>query len=189
MATDYQDSLTELEKIKANNEAALNHLYVKNYNSVERYIITNSGTKDDAKDIFQEAFMATWRNVQLEKYQAKQESGLDQYLFQIAKFKWLDVLRKRKRIQEGEMPENYQLPAEEIEKDSETERRINTITAYFKDMKQPCKELLQKFYYQKQSIRVIATHYSWTEATAKNNKYRCLEKLRKTVLTHHPTSY
>jgi len=46
----------------------------------------------------------------------------------------------------------------------------------------PCRELLNRFYFKKESMREIAAHFSWTEASAKNNKYRCLQRLRNMVI-------
>ncbi|HEY0040609.1 MAG TPA: hypothetical protein VGB71_08105, partial [Flavisolibacter sp.] len=44
-----------------------------------------------------------------------------------------------------------------------------------------CRELLNRFYFQKESLRTIALAFQWTEATAKNNKYRCLQQLRELI--------
>ncbi len=59
----------QLMRIKANDEKVLGELYRHNYRKVENYILKNSGTAEHAKDIFQEAFLALWPNVQLNKFQ------------------------------------------------------------------------------------------------------------------------
>ena len=55
------------DRFKNNDEQVLKYLYVTNYPKIEKYVLSNSGTIDDAKDIYQEAFIAVWRNVQLDK--------------------------------------------------------------------------------------------------------------------------
>ena len=50
-------------------------------------------TEEEAKDIYQEAFIIVWRNVQLEKFTPGNESEVAGYLFNVAKYKWIDHLR------------------------------------------------------------------------------------------------
>ncbi|MEI9913190.1 MAG: sigma factor [Bacteroidota bacterium] len=56
-----------IRKLKANDEQALKALYAANYSKVENYVLDNSGSAEDAKDIYQEAFIAVWRNIQLDQ--------------------------------------------------------------------------------------------------------------------------
>lgn len=170
-----------VSSIKANDDKALRLLYVENYPKVKKYILHNSGSEDDAKDIYQEAFLAAWRNVQLDKFTALHEDSINNYLFQVAKNKWLDALRTQKRkktslVSEMEIAEMPDLIL------TEEENYMEKIKSHFTAMGEPCKGLLQKFYFKKENLRQIADFFSWTEATAKNNKYRCLQKLRKAVL-------
>jgi hypothetical protein len=61
---------------------------------------------------------------------------------------------------------------------------LEKVKIHFNQMGEPCKGLLQRFYFQKHTIKQIASHFSWTDATAKNNKYRCIQKLRDAVLNN-----
>mgnify|MGYP003575516880 CR=1 FL=1 len=175
----------EIRRIKANDEKALKELYVNNYPNVERFVLHNSGTKEDAKDIYQEAFITTWRNIMLNKFTVMQDGSLNGYLFRIAKNKWMDSLRTQRRrsitvdVSEGNLPDQDAdlLTVEE-------EDHVERVKRHFSTMGNPCKELLQKFYFHRESLKEIASHYSWTEGTAKNNKYRCLQKLRAAILNN-----
>ena len=40
---------------------------------------------DDAKDLYQESFIAVWNNLKTNKFQPKNETALQGYLYQIAK--------------------------------------------------------------------------------------------------------
>ena len=166
--------------IKANDEGALKSLYQDNYLKIEMYILNNNGTIADAKDIYQEAFIAVWRNIQLDKFYPENEHALAAYLYRIAKNKWLDHLRsahfkKVTRINEDtdHLPEDV-LPEEDV-------RYLNELKSKFKHLGENCREILKRFYYEKESMRVIAENFNWTEATAKNNKYRCLQRLRELI--------
>lgn len=171
----------QLNALRANNEKALQQLYHANYRRVESYVLQNSGSEDEAKDLFQEAFIAVWRNIQLNRFEPRDGSSVDAYLFQVAKYKWLDQLRSKS------VKKNIILPAEvptmmTFEEPNDNEiQRISIIREKFRQLGDSCKELLTKFYYDKQPLREIAKAFGWTEATAKNNKYRCMEKLKSLV--------
>lgn len=179
----YLDHISEFgnfNAIKANDEDALKHLYQDNYSKIEMYVLNNNGTIADAKDIYQEAFIAVWRNIQLDKFYPENEHALAAYLFRVAKNKWLDHLRsahfkKVTSINEDsvQLPEDV-LPEEDV-------RYITEVKNKFKHLGENCREILKRFYYQKESMRMIAENFNWTEATAKNNKYRCLQRLRELI--------
>jgi len=171
----------QLRAIRANDEKALQLFYRNNYPKVEKYVVDNNGTKDEAKDVYQEAFIATWRNIQLDKFQADDPSALSAYIFQIAKNKWIDQLRSRKSRQTFSMEEDqlFGIAAEPVT--DENMEYIEAVKEEYKSLGQKCRDLLNRFYFQKQSLREIAAFFKWTEPSAKNNKYRCLEELRKLV--------
>ena len=64
-----------------------------------------------------------------------------------------------------------ELPEEDVE-------FIKEVKKHFQDLGENCRELLIRFYYKKESMRTISEHFDWTEASTRNNKYRCLQKLR-----------
>lgn len=168
------------EALKADQEKMLEMLYVKNYRNLEYYIVKNSGTVDDAKDIFQEAFLAVWRNVQLDRFVPVDEGEFAAYLFRVGRNKWIDELRKNKHIISVEMGRDGDYA--EDESPDETDTYINTVKKQYKHLGIRCRELLGRFYFRKQPLREIAAVFDWTEASAKNNKYRCLKQLRELVL-------
>jgi len=177
------DSLKQVLAIKANDEKALKHLYQNNYPTVERYVLNNNGTGDEAKDIFQEAFISLWRNIQLDKFQPQREASLDAYLFRIAKNKWMDHLRSNKRYRKNSIAGIERLEETSKQLGKEEEDYLEKVKLHYAYLGAPCKDVLYRFYFLKQSMMQIAEFFSWTEATAKNNKYRCLQKLRNMVLT------
>lgn len=178
-ADTFPSSHEQLQALKANDEAALQHFYQRNYTKVEKFILNNNGTVADAKDIYQEAFIATWRNIQLDKFVEKANMSLDGYLFRIAHNKWLDHLRSAGYKKTIRLPEDTELQLNEEEVIAEEDKKqIDAVKENFKQLGDNCKEVLTRFYYQKESLKTIASVLGWTEATARNNKYRCIEKLR-----------
>lgn len=162
--------------IKANDEAALNSFYTDNYYKAEKYILNNNGTIEHAKDIYQEAFIAVWRNIQLDKFYPENENSLTTYLQRIAKNKWVDYLRSNHYKNTDSLTDDAGSNEEDLS--SENVQYISEVEKKFKLLGEKCRKLLTGFYYQKESLRDIAHKFEWTEATAKNNKYRCLKRLR-----------
>jgi RNA polymerase sigma factor (sigma-70 family) len=168
----------KIEGIRNNDERIMRQLYQQNFDKVKRYVTQNQGTEEDAKDYFQEAFLTLWRNIQLDKFFPQHEQALEAYLYRIAKNKWLDYLRTNSptflAADDFDLSEN----GEEKESREEKEAQLLAVKASFKFLGEQCKEVLMRFYFKNESMRVIAERKGWTEATAKNNKYRCLQQLR-----------
>ena len=166
-------------EILANNERALEALYTANFYKTEIFVLANSGTAEEAKDIYQEAFVAIWQNIKSGRYAPKEDSSLEAYLFQIAKYKWYDHLKAAKKM--NLLPQEYKAFTE-TDYNEEENRYIEQVQQKLENLGEPCRQVLTLFYFLKQSMAKIATTFSWTESTAKNNKYRCLKRLRNMVV-------
>jgi len=164
------------DAIKANDETALKNFYTSNYFKAEQYILKNNGTIEHAKDIYQEAFIAAWRNIQSEKFHPENENSPTAYLHRIVKNKWLDHLRSNRH--KKTVPLSGDTDRIEEIWQGEDLRHLTEIKNKFKYLGENCREILIRFYYKKESLRTIAEKFEWTEATAKNNKYRCLQRFR-----------
>lgn len=159
-------------------ENVLKNLYEENYSAIVTYVVKNSGTEHDARDVYQEAFLAVWRNVQLQKFLPASKAEFSAYLYQVGRFKWIDQLRAKK-LRPVSMAEPNSVAAEELNLlAKEDQERIEAVRKQFLHLGKNCRELLQRFYFLRQKLREIAESFAWTEATAKNNKYRCLQQLK-----------
>lgn len=173
--------------IKSNNSIALKSLYNSNYYKIESLVLKNSGTKEHAKDIYQEAFISVWNNIKNDSFVPKNETALQGYLFQIAKNKWMDVLRssqfRKTHLIQNEMTFVNKIDDGVNEEEQEIfKQKLRQTMDAFKALGSPCKELLKTFYFEKKSLRDIADELQIEENTARNKKYRCMEKLREMVL-------
>ena len=169
--------LQQLHAIKNNSEPHLQQLYSANFKVVEKYVLQNSGTSEEAKDVFQEAFIAVWRNIQLDKFTPQTENSLNAYIFQVSKNKWISQLRLSTNKQTVALSEEDNA-VETGDIDVEDRDQLNALAENFIKLGYNCREILKRFYYKKETLRDIAAFFNWTEATARNNKYRCIEKLR-----------
>lgn len=179
--TNPMGSHDQLRAIRANDEKALQLFYRNNYPKVEKYVLDNNGTRDEAKDVYQEAFIAVWRNLQLDRFEPQHAGSLDGYLYRIAKNKWLDHLRLVKHQKVIPLSEGISETEETTAVKEEELQQLESIKTNIRLLGDMCQKVLERFYYYKDSMRTIADTMKWTEATAKNNKYRCLQQLRELV--------
>jgi len=183
MEQKYRNQFREVQiqtaAVLANDDKALEALYTANFYKTETFVLANSGTAEEAKDIYQEAFIAVWQNIKAGRYVPQNGSSLEAYLFQIAKYKWYDYLKAAKKISTVPLEDNAFI---ETGYNNEEENYIEKVQQHLTNLGEPCRQVLTLFYFVKQSMAKIATTFSWTEATAKNNKYRCLLRLRNRVV-------
>lgn len=174
-----------IRAIKENNSVALKAFYKDNYRKVEIMVLKNSGTQAYAKDVYQEAFIALWNNVRNGKFEPESDSALQGYLYQIAKNKWTDVLRSKRFKSTQTLTNERSMFLRQEDQDideTETDVKLNLAMEAFKNLGEPCKTLLKTFYFEKKSLREISSEMDIAENSLRNKKYRCMEKLRASVL-------
>ncbi len=170
--------------IKTNDSVALKALYISNYPKIESLVLSNSGTKEDAKDVYQDAFIVVWNNVKDKSFIPLNETAIQGYLYTIAKNKWMDII-KSSRFKKTKSTFNEKAfinKSDDIFEDDVSNIKLKATMTAFKNLGQPCKQLLTSFYYEKKDLREIASQLNIEENTARNKKYRCMEKLRAMVL-------
>jgi RNA polymerase sigma factor (sigma-70 family) len=167
--------------IKSNEPKVLKWLYQSQFPKIEKYVLANNGDKAQAKDLFQEAFIAVWNNVRSDKFIPENGTAVTGYLYQIAKNKWLDYLRSFRYKKTTDFRPEHEKGEENEE--SERDELQSTLSLEFQKLGENCKEILKRFYFQKESMETIAKTFQWTEATARNNKYRCIQRLKEKMNT------
>lgn len=160
---------------------AFTHLY-KLFPKVEKYIRINSGSTDEAHDIFQEALILLFKKAQT----ITPESPLlvEGYVINSCKLLWSNEIRKkkvRKNSSAVELAEfEYQ---DDIQLQIEKETKLTIIDSVLKQLGEKCKSILELFYYQNFSMEKIAKRFGYkTVQTAKAQKYKCMENARKLAL-------
>lgn len=144
--------------------------------AIREFVKANSGTSDDAKDIFQDTLVILYKKIQGGGFVLS--VSLATYLFAIAKNCWLQELRRRKKMPGGELDVDI---ADQILNE---ETPHNQAMAAFNLLGEKCKQLLVLFYFKKKTFREIAAKLAFSdEQVAKNQKYRCLQKAKENYLT------
>lgn len=177
-----------IDAIKTNDSVVLKALYTLGYSKTEFLVLSNNGTKEDAKDVYQEAFIAVWRNIKNNTFIPLNESALQGYLYTISKNKWMDIIKSSRFkktelvFDEKSLKNKSDDELNDLNQDDFLDKKLKITMDAFKNMGHPCKQLLTDFYYEKKSLKDIAIELNIEESTVRNKKYRCMEKLRTLVI-------
>lgn len=158
-------------------------IYRSHFESLSWYVVNNSGSRQDAEDIFQEVLVNFIDLVQKDKFRG--ESTVKTFLFSLNRYTWLNELKRRGRALARE--EKYERGQEQVELDSshwiadrEGKAAVLNLVAELGDT---CQKILLLFYYENMSMKEIldATDYE-NEQVVRNKKYKCLKQLEKMIL-------
>jgi len=165
--------------IKENDTSTLKQLYKTNFAKVKRYVEKNNGDEQQAKDLYQEAFLAMWRNIKDDKFTAQSENAINGYLFQIAKYKWLDHIRSVRYKNTTFINREIEYDEPEVEESELQNKKIKIIMDAIGNLGERCQTMLKLFYFERRPFKEIAVIMEMDEASARNAKYRCQEQLKK----------
>lgn len=174
-----------LEGLAINDKKAVETIYKENYNMVQSLIINNNGSADDAKDIFQEAMIVLYEKVRSGSFELNCQ--IKTYVYSVSKRLWLKRLQQLNRysppIDDLESP----VPVDEDMEDHERrDAEFEMMNKAISSLGEPCKSLLEAYYLQKQNMQVIAANFGYTNSdNAKNQKYKCLMRLKKIFFSHY----
>ncbi len=162
------------------NDLMLQKIYEVNFHKTQSYIITNSGTVDEAKDIYQEAFLVLWQKLRSGELDTRDTERINAFLYRVARNKWIDHLRSKEFSSKSYLDDSFYdaLEASDIEADKEWESKVNRVGVWIQKLKPDCRKLLTGFYFYRMSMRVLAQQFDIDEASVKNKKYRCMERLK-----------
>jgi RNA polymerase sigma factor (sigma-70 family) len=161
-------------------DKAFRRLY-KYYPKVEKYILVNSGSKEEALDIFQDALVILYQKVQ--KMSPDSDVKIDGFLINTCKLLWSNELRKKK-VRRGDDSGLASLEFEdEITDQIEKEEKIKIVEEAIKKLGDKCRKILEMFYFKSFSMDNIAKKIGYKSVkSAKVQKYKCMESARKMAL-------
>lgn len=142
-------------------------------------VCSNSGSEQEAKDIYQEGVMAFYERVQQPTFVLT--CKIKTYLYAVCRRLWLKKLAEKKRFN-GNIDEVETFPGvdEEMGNILETEKRLNHMGISLDGLGEPCRSILEDFYIRDLSMEQISAKFGYTNSdNAKNQKYKCLQRLKK----------
>jgi RNA polymerase sigma factor (sigma-70 family) len=168
---------TVIDKLKKEESASFGLLYKLYFPTIAGFIKQNSGSDQDAEDIFQETIIVLLNKVRQPEFVLT--ASLKTYLFAISKNLWLKRLRNDK---------HYVVVADDqtlIEiGDLLTEQEENTdkekVVTWFKKITAHCQRILKAIFYLNEPMDNLMIKMGWkNKHTATNQKYKCIEQIRK----------
>lgn len=168
-----------LRGLAQNDSKAVETLYKSHFSMVQHFVENNNGSFDDARDIFQEAMIALYEKVQSDSFVLTCQ--IKTYLFSICKHLWLKRLQQ---IGKYNSPLSGYEESISVENDMSLLEKKDAAFAIMdralNSLGEPCKSLLEGYYLNKKGMQELASQFGYTNAdNAKNQKYKCLMRLKK----------
>ena len=150
---------------------------------VIQYVKNHGGSPEDGEGTFHEALLVFDRKVREEK-KFDGTSALKTYFISIAKWTWVSLRRKHKKLKLVSSEEIPEKGVAEIELNLYKKEKKMILDKAIATLKERCQELL-KYYKLDYSMKEIQTLMGFSNTNmAKKEAYRCRKKLRQYFLDH-----
>lgn len=177
--------LSLLQGLAQNDREAVEIIYSRHFGMVQSLIINNNGTSHDARDIFQEAMIVLYEKSKVPDFELNCQ--IKTFLYSVCRRLWLKRLGQLNRyIPEINGLEDTVPVEDEIEAHDMRNTEFQLMEKALASLGEPCRSLLEAFYLQKKNMTEIAKGFGYTNPeNAKNQKYKCLMRLRKLFFTEY----
>ncbi len=161
-------------------ERTLKELYQAHYPVIVDMVVKNSGKKEDAADIFQDALIVLYEKVR--KNELVLNCTIRTYLYSVARNLWFNRIRKLQR----ETALEDQAKTIPIEPEAltilESSEQTNLVMNLLNQLGESCQQVIRYYYYEQLKMKEIAKKMGFAnDQIAKNKKSTCLKKLRNLV--------
>jgi RNA polymerase sigma factor (sigma-70 family) len=157
------------ERICKGDETALEVLYKKYYRMMTKMVITNSGTEEEARDVYQDALIVFWQKATSGNLVLT--SKISTYIYSICQNLWRKELDRKKRLSNEEKDSA-------VNEDMDAPERERIILQCIEQLGDTCKKVLMYYYFEEMSMQDIAEKLGFANTdTAKTKKYKCKKKL------------
>ena len=162
----------------ANPDEAIRHLYRTQFRLTVAYIKQNSGTEEDAEDIFQELVLLFIEILKKDKFRG--ESSVSTFLYALTRNIWLNELNRRGKSKRRDEifekgKDTSDLDVSHLIADRETKLHLMKVVD---KLGETCKKILLAFYFENLAIKEILQTLNYeNEQVVRNKKYKCLKQL------------
>jgi RNA polymerase sigma factor (sigma-70 family) len=170
--------LIQALRFDTNPDEAIRHLYRTQYKLTSVYIRQNSGTDQDAEDIFQEVILVFIDILKKDKFRG--DSSVSSFLYALTRNIWLNELKKRGRSKQRD--EVFEKAKDQTDLDVShliANRELKTqLMQTVQSLGETCKKILLAFYFENLAMREILKTLNYeNEQVVRNKKYKCLKQL------------
>jgi RNA polymerase sigma factor (sigma-70 family) len=181
------DDATLLQALRsnANPDEAIRHLYRTQYNLTKIYIQQNSGSEEDAEDIFQEVICSFIDIVKKDKIRG--ESSVSTFLYALTRNTWLNELKKRDRakIRDEKFEKQKDTTGPDVSHFIANRETNNQLMQLVNSLGETCKQILLAFYFENLAMKDILKNLAYeNEQVVRNKKYKCLKQLEQTIMSN-----
>jgi RNA polymerase sigma factor (sigma-70 family) len=163
------DEKETFERICKGDEKALESLYKKYYRMMTKLVISNSGTEEEARDVYQDALIVFWQKATSGNLVLT--SKMSTFIYSICQNLWRKELDRKKRLSNEEKDSSVMI-------DTETAEREKIVARCIEQLGDTCKKVLTYYYFEEMSMQDIADKLGFANTdTAKTKKYKCKKKL------------
>ncbi len=168
-----------LKGLAENDSRAVEALYKSHFGMIQHFVSNNNGSFDDARDIFQEAMITLYEKVQLDNFALTCQ--IKTYLFSICKKLWLKRLQQMGKYSAPLSAQEETISVkEDLDRFEKKDAAFAIMDRALNSLGEPCKSLLEGYYLNKKGMQELANQFGYTNAdNAKNQKYKCLMRLKK----------
>lgn len=169
-----------IDRIKNGDQALLAQVY-KDYKSEFIAWITSryQCSREEARELYQICIIVLNDNILNGKLH-ELRSSLKTYLFAIGKNKFLELKKSESRFTNDVESSGIEIDTVSSWEQEEKEMKLEKVESGLEMLGDPCKTILELFYYHDMNMDDIAEHLAYKNRdTAKNLKYKCLNRLRK----------
>ncbi len=169
-----------VEGIRKGDDKAFRVLYSTAFPSVKSFVLNNNGKEADAEDVLQDGMVALWDNVKQDKFILQDGVKVSSYLIKISKYRWLDRLKSadyKRSVALNPTIDNEDSGSNVLNELISSEE-IAQFEGRFGKLGEKCQTILKLYYYEKKSMAEIAELLHMQPSSVKNEKYRCMEKLK-----------
>lgn len=168
-----------LKGLAKSDKKAVETIYKDNFNMVQSLIINNSGSGDDARDIFQEAMIVLFEKARSGNFELNCQ--IKTYVYSVCRRIWLKRLQQMNRYTNDLQNVGDLAPVDEdVEEHEQRNEEYQLMEKAINNLGEPCKSLIEAYYIHKKNMQLIADEFGYTNAdNAKNQKYKCLMRLKK----------
>ncbi|MBN2611467.1 MAG: sigma-70 family RNA polymerase sigma factor [Bacteroidales bacterium] len=166
-----------LESIRnGENTRILQHLYDSILPKIKKYVCKNSGSEDDAFDVFQDGVMIFYKYVMSGKY--NENYDISGFLYTVCKNLWINKARHNSRISRMDREIETTATAGNILDELMKKERETEVRQFLSKLGEKCRELLQLVFYYKLTTSEICSKMGFAnEDTLKTKKYKCKQRL------------
>jgi F0F1-type ATP synthase delta subunit len=142
------------ERIQKGDEVALELIYKKYYRMMTKMVISNSGTEEEARDVYQDALVVFWQKARSGNLVLT--SKMSTYIYSICQNLWRKELDRKKRLSNeekdmGEMPDQDSPEREKIIAEARQESEGIILKA------QGMKDIIRKELEKESKIKIVRT--------------------------------